>query len=391
MTNYGSTAYLDNAATSPTPPEVIKALEQYYEQQKVNVHRGMYQLSAQVTQQYESVRVQVAHFIKAASEQEIIFTAGATAALNLVAFGYGLSHLQAGDEILVSVLEHHSNLVPWQQLARLTGAKLRFIGINVAGNLDQAQLFSLLNSHTKIVSLTLLSNVLGNYLEIAKIAPRVHAVGAILVVDAAQAVAHLPIAVQQLQADFLAFSGHKMFGPTGVGVLYGRAALLRQMQPTSFGGEMIEQVNYQGATFLPAPQKFEAGTPNIAGVLGLGAAISYLEQIGFAKIKQQEQLLMQQLLTGLLEIGGIQVYGSQRPEDHIGVVSFNLDTIHAHDVATILDTFGVAVRAGHQCAQPLMRTLGVESVVRASLAFTNQKQDIQRLLQAILAVKEILS
>lgn len=391
MTVYNHLAYLDNAATTPMPDAVLEVIDNYYQKQKVNVHRGMYMLANEVTQQYEQVRQQVADFIHAPDVADIVFTSGATDALNLVAFGYGMTHLHAGDEIIISVMEHHSNLVPWQQVAKITGSKLRVVDITTDGRIDMMALQKMLNKHTKIVSLTLVSNVLGTYTDMHPIAKIVHEAGAVLLVDAAQAVAHMPIDVQAMAADFLAFSGHKMFGPTGVGVLYGRADLLAETNPTRFGGEMIDQVTKTTATFQPAPLKFEAGTPNIAGVLGLGAAIKYIYQKGYQTIAQIDQELIDYLMKGLAQIPAVTVYGSPIASDHQGVVSFNVDNVHAHDVATILDSAGVAVRSGHHCAEPLMHFLGTESVVRVSISFENKLSEIDKLLAGVRQVKELLT
>lgn len=391
MTVYNHLAYLDNAATTPMPDAVLEVIDNYYQKQKVNVHRGMYMLANEVTQQYEQVRQQVTDFIHAPDVADIVFTSGATDALNLVAFGYGMTHLHAGDEIIISVMEHHSNLVPWQQVAKITGSKLRVVDITTDGRIDMMALQKMLNKHTKIVSLTLVSNVLGTYTDMHPIAKIVHEAGAVLLVDAAQAVAHMPIDVQAMAADFLAFSGHKMFGPTGVGVLYGRADLLAETNPTRFGGEMIDQVTKTTATFQPAPLKFEAGTPNIAGVLGLGAAIKYIYQKGYQTIAQIDQELIDYLMKGLAQIPAVTVYGSPIASDHQGVVSFNVDNVHAHDVATILDSAGVAVRSGHHCAEPLMHFLGTESVVRVSISFENKLSEIDKLLAGVRQVKELLT
>lgn len=391
MTVYNQLAYLDNAATTPMPDAVLEVIDNYYQKQKVNVHRGMYMLANEVTQQYEQVRQQVADFIHAPDVADIVFTSGATDALNLVAFGYGMTHLHAGDEIIISVMEHHSNLVPWQQVAKITGSKLRVVDITTDDRIDRMALQKMLNKHTKIVSLTLVSNVLGTYTDMHPIAKMVHEAGAVLLVDAAQAVAHIPIDVQAMAADFLAFSGHKMFGPTGVGVLYGRADLLAETNPTRFGGEMIDQVTKTTATFQPAPLKFEAGTPNIAGVLGLGAAIKYIYQKGYQTIAQIDHELIDHLMAGLAQIPLVTVYGSPIASDHQGVVSFNVDNVHAHDVATILDSAGVAVRSGHHCAEPLMNFLGTESVVRVSVSFENKLSEIDKLLAGVRQVKELLT
>lgn len=383
-------AYLDNAATMPMPDEVLEVIDMYYHAHKVNVHRGMYRLAHQVTEQYEAVRQATADFINAQDSSEIIFTSGTTDALNLVAFGYAEKQLQSDDEIIISVLEHHSNFIPWQRVARKTGAKLKIVGLDDQQNLDMQQFSELLTEKTKLVAITLVSNVLGSIVDAKQIIEQTHHMGGVVVLDAAQAVGHLPLDVQKLDADFLAFSGHKMYGPTGVGVLYGKRNLLEQVEPLRFGGEMADEVDAQTATFQPLPLRLEAGTPNIAGVLGLGAAIQYLQKIGFTTIQQHEQQLLNQLYQGLQQIPAIKVYGPQSVAERQGVLSFNYGTIHAHDVATIIDTENVAVRAGHMCAEPLMQALGVSSVVRASVSYMNTAGDVEQLLAAMNQVGQIL-
>lgn len=383
-------AYLDNAATMPMPDEVLEVIDMYYHAHKVNVHRGMYRLAHQVTEQYEAVRQATADFINAQDSSEIIFTSGTTDALNLVAFGYAEKQLQSDDEIIISVLEHHSNFIPWQRVARKTGAKLKIVGLDDQQNLDMQQFSELLTEKTKLVAITLVSNVLGSIVDAKQIIEQTHHMGGVVVLDAAQAVGHLPLDVQKLDADFLAFSGHKMYGPTGVGVLYGKRNLLEQVEPLRFGGEMADEVDAQTATFQPLPLRLEAGTPNIAGVLGLGAAIRYLQKIGFTTIQQHEQQLLDQLYQGLQQIPAIKVYGPQSVAERQGVLSFNYGTIHAHDVATIIDTENVAVRAGHMCAEPLMQALGVSSVVRASVSYVNTTEDVEQLLAAMNQVGQIL-
>ncbi|MCS8563677.1 cysteine desulfurase [Pediococcus pentosaceus] len=383
-------AYLDNAATMPMPDEVLEVIDTYYHAHKVNVHRGMYRLAHQVTEQYEAVRQATANFINAQDSSGIIFTSGTTDALNLVAFGYAEKQLQPDDEIIISVLEHHSNFIPWQRVARKTGAKLKIVGLDDQQNLDMQQFSELLTEKTKLVAITLVSNVLGSIVDAKQIIEQTHHMGGVVVLDAAQAVGHLPLDVQKLDADFLAFSGHKMYGPTGVGVLYGKRNLLEQVEPLRFGGEMADEVDAQTATFQPLPLRLEAGTPNIAGVLGLGAAIQYLQKIGFTTIKQHEQQLLNQLYQGLQQIPAIKIYGPRSAAEHQGVLSFNYGTIHAHDVATIIDTENVAVRAGHMCAEPLMQALGVSSVVRASVSYMNTTEDVEQLLAAMNQVGQIL-
>ncbi len=383
-------AYLDNAATMPMPDEVLEVIDTYYHAHKVNVHRGMYRLAHQVTEQYEAVRQATANFINAQDSSEIIFTSGTTDALNLVAFGYAEKQLQPDDEIIISVLEHHSNFIPWQRVARKTGAKLKIVGLDDQQNLDMQQFSELLTEKTKLVAITLVSNVLGSTVDAKQIIERTHHMGGVVVLDAAQAVGHLPLDVQKLDADFLAFSGHKMYGPTGVGVLYGKRNLLEEVEPLRFGGEMADEVDAQTATFQSLPLRLEAGTPNIAGILGLGAAIQYLQKIGFTTIKQYEQQLLNQLYQGLQQIPAIKIYGPRSATERQGVLSFNYGTIHAHDVATIIDTENVAVRAGHMCAEPLMQALGVSSVVRASVSYMNTTEDVEQLLAAMNQVGQIL-
>jgi cysteine desulfurases, SufS subfamily len=374
----------------PMPDEVLEVIDTYYHAHKVNVHRGMYRLAHQVTEQYEAVRQATTNFINAQDSSEIIFTSGTTDALNLVAFGYAEKQLQPDDEIIISVLEHHSNFIPWQRVARKTGAKLKIVGLDDQQNLDMQQFSELLTEKTKLVAITLVSNVLGSIVDAKQIIEQTHHMGGVVVLDAAQAVGHLPLDVQKLDADFLAFSGHKMYGPTGVGVLYGKRNLLEQVEPLRFGGEMADEVDVQTATFQPLPLRLEAGTPNIAGVLGLGAAIQYLQKIGFATIKQHEQQLLNQLYQGLQQIPAIKIYGPRSAAERQGVLSFNYGTIHAHDVATIIDTENVAVRAGHMCAEPLMQALGVSSVVRASVSYMNTTEDVEQLLAAMNQVGQIL-
>lgn len=380
--------YLDNAATSQKPQAVIDALTHYYTTDNANVHRGVYTLAAKATDQYEAVRDQVAAFLHAARREEVFFTRSATDSLNWVAQTYGDQFVTAGDEIVVTVMEHHSNLVPWQQLAQRKHATLKYIGLTADGQLDLADARRQITAKTKLVAVAHASNVLGVTNPVATIAELAHAQGAVVVVDGAQAVAHAPVDVQALDADFYAFSGHKVYGPTGIGVLYGKYALLEQLTPAQFGGEMISDVDWQTTEFAAIPARFEAGTPNIAGVIGLGAALTYLQGVGFDAVQELEQPLTDQLLTGLRQIDGVTVYGPRALADHGPVVAFNLAHLHPHDVATGLDLAGVEVRAGHHCAQPLMRYLKVTATVRASVGFYNNSTDVERFLTALQAVKE---
>lgn len=383
--------YLDNAATSQIPKFVEEKVRDFNEKERANVHRGVHALGLRATNQYESSRQKVANFIGANNAKEVIFTSGCTDSLNLVAASFGEQNIQAGDEILVSIMEHHSNLLPWQQLAKRKQAKLNFIKINSDGLLDIKNLKSKINSKTKIVALTHVSNVLGTINPIKELTDLAHEKGAIVVVDGAQAVGHFPIDVAELNVDFYAFSGHKMFAPTGIGVLYGKKDLLDKMQPYRLGGEMIANVTREGATWAEVPYKFEAGTPNIAGAIGLGAAIDYLQSLDFELIQKHEQELTSYALEKLKNVSGLTIYGPQKSNGRIGVISFNLKNIHPHDLATALDLNGIEVRAGRHCAQPLMASLNTESTVRASLSIYNTKDDIDKLVSSLHEAKEFFS
>lgn len=375
--------YLDNAATVQMPKEVLTACDTFYHDAYSNVHRSSHTLAIKATQIYETVRKKVQKFINAADTSEIIFTSGCTASLNLVALSWGESFISAGDEIVITAMEHHSNLIPWQQLALRKKAKLKFIELTPDGRLDMNDAVQKITSKTKLVAAVHVSNVLGVINPIKKLASLAHKVGAIMVVDGAQAVGHIPIDVQQLEADFYAFSGHKMIAPTGVGVLYGRKYLLEKMTPIMYGGEMIENVSRFTSSWAEIPFKFEAGTPNIAGVRGLGAAIDYLNKISFQTITEYEQELTDYALNALNKITALTIYGPLTSKERLPIFSFNLDKIHAHDLATILDAEGVEVRAGHHCAEPLMTDLGVIATVRASLYIYNTEKDIDILVEAI--------
>ena len=383
--------YLDNAATSQIPKFVEEKVRDFNEKERANVHRGVHTLGLRATNQYESSRQKVANFIGANNAKEVIFTSGCTDSLNLVAASFGEQNIQAGDEILVSIMEHHSNLLPWQQLAKRKQAKLNFIEINSDGLLDIENLKSKISSKTRIVALTHVSNVLGTINPIKELTDLAHEKGAIVVVDGAQAVGHFPIDVAQLNVDFYAFSGHKMFAPTGIGVLYGKKDLLDKMPPYRLGGEMIANVTREGATWAEVPYKFEAGTPNIAGAIGLGAAIDYLQSLDFELIQKHEQELTSYALEKLKNVSGLTIYGPQKSNGRIGVISFNLKNIHPHDLATALDLNGIEVRAGHHCAQPLMASLDTESTVRASLSIYNTKDDIDKLVSSLHEAKEFFS
>ncbi|HEM2651673.1 TPA: cysteine desulfurase [Streptococcus suis] len=381
--------YLDNAATTQKPQQVLDVLADYYQKDNANVHRGVHTLSERATARYEAARQKVADFIQAKSSKEILFTRGTTTSLNWVA-QFAKEILQPDQEVIISVQEHHSNIIPWQQACQQTGAKLRYVTLK-DGELDVDSLKSMLSEKTKFVSLAHVSNVLGSVVPIWEIAELVHAVGAYLVVDGAQSVPHMAVNVQELDVDFYAFSGHKMLGPTGIGVLYGKEELLNLMSPVEFGGEMIDFVYEQSATWKELPWKFEAGTPNIAGAIGLGAAVDYLTEIGMDAIQAHEAELVDYVFPKLQAIPGLTIYGSQDLSKRTGVIAFNLDDLHPHDVATALDYEGVAVRAGHHCAQPLLRYLQVPATVRASFYIYNTKADCDKLVEAIIKTKEFFN
>lgn len=381
--------YLDNAATTQKPVQVLQALETYYKTDNANVHRGVHTLAERATASYEAVRQKVADFIHANSTKEILFTRGTTTGLNWVA-RFAEEILKPDDEVLISIMEHHSNIIPWQEACRKTGARLRYVYLK-DGELDMEALKSFLNEKTQFVSLAHVSNVLGIVNPIKEIARLVHQVGAYLVVDGAQSTPHMAIDVQDLDADFFAFSGHKMMAPTGIGVLYGKQELLEQMSPIEFGGEMIEFVHEQTATWKELPWKFEAGTPNIAGVIGLGAAIDYLNEIGMDTVQAHEAKLVDYVFPKLQAIPGLTIYGSQELAKRTGVISFNLDGLHPHDLATALDYEGVAVRAGHHCAQPLISYLGAIATARASFYLYNTKANCDKLVDALVKAKEFFN
>lgn len=380
--------YLDNAATTQKPKQVLATMTHYYSANNANVHRGVHTLAERATHDYEAAREKVRRFLNAQETAEIIFTRGTTTSLNWVAQSYGDAFVKAGDEIVISYMEHHSNIIPWQQLAKRTGATLKYIELTEEGFLDLEHATSIITEKTKIVSVAHASNVLGVINPIQELATIVHEKGGILVVDGAQSAPHIKIDVQSLDCDFFAFSGHKMCATTGTGVLYGKRKWLEQMEPIEFGGEMIDFVGLQDSTWKELPWKFEAGTPNIAGVIALGAAIDYLESIGLAGIHQYEEELVGYVLPKLQAIEGLTIYGPKDPTQRTGVISFNLENLHPHDVATALDMEGVAVRAGHHCAQPLLKYLGVAATARASFYIYNTKADADRFVQAILATKE---
>lgn len=383
-------AYLDNAATTQKPRQVINAVREYYETFNANPHRGAYSISVRVTEAFEAVRAKVARFIGAAGPEEIVFTFGATDGINQVAQSYGEQAVGFGDEILISVLEHHSNLLPWQRLARRTGATLRYLRSDQSGCVPLEEVAQKLGAKTKIVAITHVSNVLGGVNPIREIAAMAHEKGAVILLDAAQSAPHIPLDVRALDVDFMAFSGHKMLAPAGIGVLYGRKALLSQMEPVRLGGGIVEEVTQQGVRFLDVPWKLEAGTQNAEGVIGLGAAIDYLEEVGMENIRAREHRLMEYALEQLSAVPGIQLYGARDSTARTGILSFNIADVHPHDTATILASHGVAVRAGHHCAQPLMAHLRVTATCRMSLYFYNTEEDIRRLARALSTVREVL-
>lgn len=379
--------YLDSAATSQKPRVVLDTLRAYYEEYNANVHRGLYRIAERATLAYEEARGKVAAFLGGRPE-ELIFTRGTTEALNLVAYAYGRASVGEGDEILLTEMEHHSNLVPWQILAAERGAELRFVPVREDGTLDLDDLDTLLTDRTRIVALTHQSNVVGTINPVREVADRAHAVGAVVVVDAAQSVPHMPVDVASLGCDFLAFSGHKTCGPTGIGALWGRYELLDRMPPFHGGGEMIESVGLERSTYREPPHKFEAGTPNIADAIALGVAVDYLEGVGRGAIREHEKLLTRYALAQLEEVGGIRIYGPRDIERRGGAVAFALQGVHPHDVAQVLDSEGVCVRAGHHCAQPLHRRLGVQSTARASLYLYNTTDDIDALVRGLEKARE---
>lgn len=390
MVNDEPLIYLDNAATTQKPQSVLDVLNHYYLHDNANVHRGVHTLAERATAEFEAARKKVQQFIHANSNKEIIFTKGTTDSLNIVAQSYG-EFIQAGDEIVISKMEHHANLIPWQQLAKRKQAVLRYIPLTADGHLDVQAARTIINEKTAIVALAHVSNVLGTVNPVKEMAQLAHQHQAIMVVDGAQAVAHMPVDVQELDCDFYCFSGHKMCGPTGIGVLYGKQALLEKMEPVAFGGEMIDFVDLYESTWTELPWKFEAGTPNIAGAIGLGAAIDYLEKIGMQTIHDYEQAIVAELLPKLQQIEGLTIYGPQNPTEHTAVIAFNLDHLHPHDVASALDMQGIAVRAGHHCAQPLIKELGCFATARASFYFYNTKEEADQLVAAILATKEFFA
>lgn len=390
LLNKERTIYLDNAATTQRPKCVLAAESDFYEDHNANPMRGFYPLSIEATDIYENSRRIVKQFINASSEREIIFTRNTTESINLVAYSYGLTNIHEGDEIVVSVMEHHSNMLPWQMVARRNNATIRYLFCEKDGSFTKEALDSVITEKTKLVAIMHISNVLGRMNPIDDIIRRAHKVGAVAVIDAAQSAPHAKLDVQRLDADFLAFSGHKLFGPMGIGVLYGKEKLLEEMPPFLTGGEMIESVTLEGAKWAELPHKFEAGTVNAAGAAGLAAAIEYMDSIGFDTMRKRELMLTKRAIEGIREIPHINILGSEDPLDHAGIISFSIDDAHPHDVSQILEADGIAVRAGHHCAQPLLKHLGVMSATRASLMFYNTEEEIDALIASISTVRRRL-
>ncbi|HRX02315.1 MAG TPA: cysteine desulfurase [Anaerolineae bacterium] len=383
-------AYLDNAATSQKPLAVLQAMDDYYRNTNANVHRGVHTLSEEATAQYEGARGRIGRFINAGSSKEIIFTRNATEAINLVAYSWGLDNLGPGDEVLITEMEHHANIVPWQLICQRTGATLRYVPIDAQGSLRLDLLDELLTERTRLFAFVAMSNVLGAINPAAELVARAHAVGALALVDAAQSVPHMPVDVQALDCDFLVFSSHKMCGPTGVGVLYGRRAALEEMSPFMGGGDMIREVHMDGSRWNSLPWKFEAGTPAIAEVIGLGAAVDYLSNLGMGWVREQEHALVSYAVEKLTQVEGLRIIGPSG-EQRSGVAAFTLADIHPHDIAAILDSEGIAIRAGHHCAQPIHDHFGIAATARASFYFYNTFEEVDRLAAALEKVQSVFS
>ena len=381
-------AYLDNSATSQRPQCVIAAESEFYLKHNANPLRGLYQLAMEATDGYEDARVAVQKFINAKSEEEIIFTRNTSESLNLVAYSYGLSNLQAGDEIVTTIMEHHSNMLPWRMVAEKTGAVVKYIECAPDGSISDEALEQAITPKTKIVAMAQVGNVLGRLNPVEKAIGLAHSVGAVTVIDGAQSVPHMKVDVQALDADFLAFSGHKMFGPMGIGVLYGKKKLLKKMPPFLYGGEMINWVSRETQEYAPLPHKFEAGTVNAAGAVGLHAAIDYIQSVGFETIESREAALTQIAFEGMQKIVGVRIIGSDKWKEHKGIITFTIDGVHPHDIAAIFDADGVNIRAGNHCAQPLLDHLGTGATARMSLAFYNTVADVERFLTSLSTIRE---
>lgn len=382
------TIYLDNAATSQKPACVIEAERDYYLKSNANPLRGFYPLSIEATQIYEDSRKTVQKFINASSDKEIVFTRNTTESLNLVAYSYGLANLCKNDEIVISVMEHHSNMLPWRMVAQKTGATLKYLFCEQDGSITDENLDEVITDRTRLFAIGQVSNVLGRLNPVDKIIEKVHAVGGIIVVDAAQSAPHMAIDVKKMDVDFLAFSGHKLLGPMGIGVLYGKRDLLEEMEPFMSGGEMIDSVRLESVVYAQLPHKFEAGTVNAGGAAGLAAAIDYIESIGFDSIEEKEYDLTKRAIEGIQKIPHVHILGSKDPADHHGIVSFTIEDVHPHDVSSILEADGIDVRSGHHCAQPLLEHLGVGSATRASIMFYNTEEEIDALVESIASVRQ---
>ena len=376
-------AYLDSGATTQKPRYVLDKINEYYEKSNANPHRGAYSLSVEATELYEGARAKIANFINAKYPEEIIFSKNASESLNLVAYSYGLDNLSEGDEVVLSIMEHHSNLVPWQMVTKKTKSTLKYMYINKDFELSKEEIESKITDKTKIVAITQVSNVLGTINNVKEIIKYAHKKGAKVLVDASQSIPHMKVDVRDLDADFLAFSGHKMLAPLGIGVLYGKREILNKMNPFLMGGDMIEYVYEQNTTFAPLPNKFEAGTQNVEGVVGLSAAIDYIEKIGYEEIDKIEKEVVSYAIDELSKLDFLTIYMTPNGENHSSVISFNINGVHPHDVASILDSENVCVRSGNHCAQPLMRFLGIDSTCRASFYFYNTKEDVDRLVKAL--------
>ena len=383
-------AYLDNAATAQRPVSVLQAEKDFYEKYNANPLRGMYELGMEATDRYEEARDTVRDFLHAKKSCEIIFTRNTTESINLVAYSYGLNNLKAGDELLVGIDSHHSNLLPWQMVARQTGASLKFLECEMDGSFTEEAIEKVVTPKTKLAAITHVSNVIGRVNPVEKIIKKVHDVGGVVLVDGAQSAPHIPIDVQEMDADFLAFSGHKLMAPMGIGVLYGKEALLNDMPPFLTGGEMIESVTRESAVFAQLPHKFEAGTVNGGGAWGLKAAIDYIKSIGFDAIEKKENALTALAMEEMKKIPHLHIIGSEDPKEHNGILNFTIDGVHPHDIASILDEAHVDVRAGHHCAQPLLAHLGVMVTTRASISFYNTEEDMQRLVTQLKKIRRLM-
>lgn len=382
--------YLDSAATSQKPRQVIDAMTRFYESENANPMRGLYELSVQATETYERARHAVKELIGARHDCEIIFTRNTTESINLAAYSYGLSNIKEGDEIVVSILEHHSNLLPWQMVAKRTGAKLVYLYCGRDGKIPWTEVQSKISRRTKLVGIAHVSNVIGCRNPVKEIISYAHKMGAVVLVDGAQAVPHMAVDVQELDADFYAFSGHKMLGPMGIGVLYGKKQLLEEMPPFLTGGEMIDSVSQQDAVFAPLPHKFEAGTVNAQGAAGLEAAVCYIKKVGYEEIQKQEEILVARVMEGIHKMPHVHLIGSRNPEEHSGILTFTIDDVHPHDIASIMDSAHIAIRAGNHCAEPLMKYLELNATARASVYFYNTEEEIDLFLENLNQVRRWL-